>query len=148
VAERHKERAMKASYELFDHTADVGVRIQAPDMTGLIEPATHGLYAVIGELTASGDTKRLELSFEGSDPAMLLRDYLAEILFAFERDQVCVTSLEVIEFTANRLHIIGRMAPVDRLQSEFQREVKAITYHELTLAPAGGGYQASFVVDI
>ena len=39
---------MQARYELFDHTADVGVRV-ARDWPAL-EPATRGLYEVIGEL--------------------------------------------------------------------------------------------------
>ena len=139
---------MNAGFELFDHTADVGVRAHAADFSGLVEPATNGLYAVIGELAAEGDTKRMEFTFEGDDPSTLLRDYLAELLFAFEQESLCATSVEVVEFSDQRLHVIGRMAPVNESQSEFHREVKAVTYHELKIQPIEGGYQATYIVDI
>ena len=50
---------MEPSYELFDHTADIGIRAVAPTMAGLVAPAGQGLYAVIGELipAATGEVK-------------------------------------------------------------------------------------------
>ena len=45
---------MTPGYELFDHTADIGVRVWAPSLAKLIPPASEGLYAVLGELTTFG----------------------------------------------------------------------------------------------
>ena len=43
-----------AGFELFDHTADVGIRVWAATMPELVRPAGAGLYTAIGEL-APGD---------------------------------------------------------------------------------------------
>lgn len=138
---------MEAGFELFDHTADVGIRVFAPDMNGLIEPAGRGLYAVIGELSAAGVPQAFSLDLTGDDPAMLLRDYLTELLILFERDQ-CLFEPTDGEFTTGRLSVRGRRIGVDAERSVYYREVKAITYHELAIRTVTGGYEATIIVDI
>lgn len=138
---------MKAGFELFDHTADVGIRVFAPYMNGLLEPAARGLYAVIGELAPTGEPQPFSLDLAGDDPALLLRDYLTELLVLFERDQ-CFLEQARGEFTTGRLSVRGRRYRVDGERSVYYREVKAITYHELAIRPVTGGYEATLIVDI
>ncbi|HKQ49837.1 MAG TPA: archease [Phycisphaerae bacterium] len=138
---------MQAGFELFDHTADVGIRVFAPDMNGLIEPAARGLYAVIGELAAKDSPQPFSLDLSGDDSALLLRDYLTELLILFERDQSFVES-SGSAFNAGGLSVRGRKFAVDEAKSVYYREVKAITYHELAIRPVTGGYEATIIVDI
>lgn len=138
---------MQAGFELFDHTADVGIRVFAPDRNGLLAPAAQGLYAVIGELAAKDSPQPFALDLTGDEPALLLRDYLTELLVLFERDQCVVDSIEG-QFSTGRLLVRGRRQRVDGERSVYYREVKAITYHELAIRPIAGGYQATIIVDI
>ena len=39
-------------YEIFEHTADLGLRIRADDLQGLFEEAARGLFSVV--VTISG----------------------------------------------------------------------------------------------
>ena len=48
---------MDSSFELFDHTADVGIRVWADTLPGLLAPAGEGLYAIIGELAVEGEAR-------------------------------------------------------------------------------------------
>ncbi|MFH1417956.1 MAG: archease [Planctomycetota bacterium] len=139
---------MEARFELFDHTADVGIRVFAPSMAGLIAPAGEGLYTVIGELAPGGDRSRLRLEHTGDDPAVLLRDYLAELLFQFEDQQRIVVSTDVRTFDEGRLVVEAQLATVDESVSLYEREVKAITYHALEIAKLEDGFQATIIVDI
>ena len=41
---------MNAGFELFEHTADLGVRVYAASLPELLAPATAGFYACIGTL--------------------------------------------------------------------------------------------------
>ena len=41
---------MEPSFELFDHTADIGIRARAATLPELATVAGQGLYAVIGDL--------------------------------------------------------------------------------------------------
>ena len=139
---------MRAGYELFDHTADMGIRVCATSYTGLLAPAAAGLYAAIGDLAAGGEAKQAALDLTGRNRSMLLRDYLAELLMWFERDRRIVTSCHVENFQETRLSLTAQIELVDPQQSEYHREVKAITYHALDIRPVDGGYEATVIVDI
>jgi SHS2 domain-containing protein len=136
------------SYEFFDHTADMGIRVRAPTLPGLILPAGEALYAVIGQLLGRGDTKAIGFDFVGDDAAGLLRDYLAELLTLVERDARVVAAADVTAFTDDRLTVTAHTRALDNQRSVFHREVKAITYHELDIRTIPGGLEATFIVDI
>ena len=139
---------MKPSFELFDHTADIGFRVRAATPAELLEPAGRALYTVIGELFPGGEPSPIRLEMTGAQRPYLLRDYLAELLNLFERRRRMVTSVTAAEFTDARLGATVQTAALDLERSAYHREVKAITYHELDIRTVPGGHQATVIVDI
>lgn len=139
---------MTAHFELFDHTADLGIRVSAPTAKETVQFAAAALYAAIGELRAEGEARPELLSFSGPDRAMLLRDCLAELLMLFETEHRMITRLEVTMFDTDRLEATGESRIVSRSASLFDREVKAITYHGLKFEQRDDGYTAECIVDI
>jgi len=137
-----------AGYELFDHTADLGLRMHGPTQAALIPPATTGLYAIIGSLVPGRGNQPVSLEFTGDAAELLLRDYLAELLARFEQHGEILTAPRVVEFTSERLVVDGTACPVDQDESALDREVKAITYYDLNISRTPSGYQATVVVDI
>lgn len=136
------------SFELFDHTADMGIRVRAATPAELLEPAAKGLYAAIGDLVPGEAAGSREFDLTGGDRAALLRDFLTELLILFERDHVFVTQMEHVTFDDARLRVTARLHRLDADRSVFAREVKAITYHELEVREVDGGYEARVIVDI
>ncbi len=139
---------MEPYYELFDHTADMGIRVRAATLPELLAPAGEGLYAVIGELAAGRASEPVAFDLTADDSAYLLRDYLNELLVLFDRDSRRVTSVDVSAFENQRLAATVQTAHVDDERSVFHREVKAVTYHELDVRSIPGGYEATLIVDI
>jgi len=139
---------VEQGFELFDHTADVGVRVYAPSLAGLVVPATQGLYGVIGELAKSANGEPMVVEIAGRDPALLLRDYLTELLVLFESRHRCIADIEVLRFDESGLSVRGSSVGIDLDQSVFFREVKAITYHDLEIKRIRGGFEAAFILDI
>jgi SHS2 domain-containing protein len=117
---------VQSGFELFDHTADLGLRIRAADLPGLIPPATQALYAAIGELHGAGEPVSFAFELTSTDAAGLLRDYLTELLHLFEHDAKIVTNCEVREFNQHRLHVVGTTQIIDRQRTALDREVKEI----------------------
>jgi SHS2 domain-containing protein len=139
---------MQPGYTLFDHTADMGVRVGAATPAELLELAAQGLYAVIGELPAGSDERTIRFELAADEPAYLLHDYLTELLRVFEREQRVLSRLDVQVFDDHRLSADGRLARIDAQRCVLRREVKAVTYHELAIRPVEGGFEAVFIVDI
>jgi len=139
---------VEPSYEIFDHTADAGIRVRAATLPALLQPAAEGLYAVIGRLVTGGGSRRVAIDLRGVDAATLLRDYLNELLIIFERDAGRVQSLDVSDYDDLRLAVTADVAQIDAERSELHREVKAITYHELGIRTMPDGFEATVIVDI
>ena len=139
---------MEPSFELFDHTADIGIRAWAPTLPGLLAPAAEGLYAVIGEVLAGPEADPVSFHLTGDEPPLLLRDYLAELLLLFEQNSRRVILLDDPMFDEQRLKVTARTANVDQHRSVLNREVKAVTYHGLDIRSIPGGCEATIIVDI
>jgi len=135
-------------FELFDHTADLGVRVVAPSLPELVWPATEALYAAIGRPVGGGEPLAQTWEFGGAESAVLLRDYLAEVLHWFDARQMVVAALEAVRFGADGLAAGVRLQRLDSAASVLEREVKAVTYHELSIQESDDGYVATFVLDI
>jgi SHS2 domain-containing protein len=90
----------------------------------------------------------MELDYTEDEPAILLHDYLAELLLRFECERRIMTAVDVREFRSGRLSVGAQMKPVDMDASVFHHEVKAVTYHELGIRALSEGYEARYIVDI
>ncbi|MGE0479077.1 MAG: archease [Phycisphaerae bacterium] len=143
-------RRTEPTFELFEHTADLGVRVVAPTLAGLVGPAVAGLYATIGELRAdaTAPVEPWRLALRGDEPALMLRDLLSELLSRFERDAAIATDVVVERFELDELACRAVLRPIDAEASDLCREVKAVTYHELEIRALADGFEATFIVDI
>jgi len=139
---------MERGFELLDHTADVKVRVLAPSLPDLVRRATEGLYAVIGRLAPGAEPRPEAYDLRDADAGCLLRDYLAELVVLFETQRRMLTDVQVDAFGEGRLAVRGTSRLLDEARSHLQREVKAITYHELQIRSRADGYEAVFIVDI
>jgi len=139
---------VKPSFELFDHTADLGLRVRAATMPALLAPAADALYAAIGTLVAGDTAATRSIGLSGGEPAELLRDFLTELLVLFEQEGAIATEILSPILNTSRLAATCRIAPIDAARSELAREVKAVTYHELAIREVDGGFEATMIVDI
>lgn len=117
-------------------------------MIELVPPAVDALYACVGTIEPATVGQRRRFEFTADEPALVLRDFLAELIFLLEQDRVMAAGVVVIAYENDRLSVDAQMARVDDARSVFDREVKAVTYHDLIVREIPGGYEAIYVVDI
>gem|GEM_PF-161170 len=139
---------VEPNFELFDHTADLGIRIRASSVAGLLKPASEGLYAAIGELVPGVDPDSCEVHLTGGTEAQLLRDFLNELLLRFEQRKQIAVRIDDPRLDDQELGATIDFRCVDEERSAYHREVKAITYHELAIRSIVGGCEATVIVDI
>jgi SHS2 domain-containing protein len=136
------------SYEMFDHTADLGLRIQAADLNTLFAEAGRALFAALVE---DSDTvtprQRLDVTVAGNEREYLLFDWLKELLYHFEVEHLLLSRFSV---TVSDEGLQGSAwgEPFDRQRHELAHEVKAITYHGLCVEKTSDGWLAEVIVDI
>ena len=135
-------------YELFDHTADLGLRVRARTMEELLAESARGLLAMLVANPAAVRTthsKRFTINYE--EPSYLLFDWLSELLFAFESEKLLLAEFE-LQLDAGQLRAVCRGEPMDEARHQMDHEVKAITYHGLKVLETDNGWEADLIVDI
>jgi SHS2 domain-containing protein len=139
---------MAHMYEMFDHTADLGLRVRAPDLDTLFAEAGRALFAAIVEDLDTIEPRQ-EVRFELADDEreFLLFDWLKELLYQFDSQHLVFSRFEVHVGEAG-LTALARGEPLDPSRHQLLHEVKAITYHGLTLEKTGEGWLAEVIVDI
>jgi SHS2 domain-containing protein len=135
-------------FELFEHTADLGLRARADSLEALFVDAARGVLAMLVGDPASVQpltTKMITLSAD--EPAYLLFDWLSELLYAFETDRLLLAEFDVT-IDGNKLIATCRGEAMDESRHRMEHEVKAITYHGLRLEKNAAGWFAEVIVDI
>ena len=91
-------------------------------------------------------SKTIQLSAD--EPALLLFDWLSELIYAFESEKLLLAEFQV-EVAGNSLTAVCRGEPMDQTRHEMDHEVKAITYHALRCErQPDGSWFAEVIVDI
>jgi SHS2 domain-containing protein len=134
--------------ELFDHTADLGLRVRADDLPTLFAEAACGLFSMIVEnLDAVEPRQGISIELPAGRTDFLLFDWLNGLLARFEVDHLlfCRFSVKLDELG---LHAVAEGEPLDPARHDLSHEVKAITYHGLAVERTGDCWQAEVIVDI
>jgi SHS2 domain-containing protein len=135
-------------YEIFAHTADLGLRVKAPDLNQLFAEAARGFFAAIVENVADvRPQERVEFKIEGSDPAYLLADWLNELLFGFESKRLLFCEFDVA-VADHGLQATAKGERLDESRHRLEHEVKAITYHGLDVHKVNDDWMAEVILDI
>jgi SHS2 domain-containing protein len=135
-------------YEIFAHTADLGLRVKAPGLNALFADAGRGFFSVI--VTNLRDVRpesTVEFNIPGRDLAYLLADWLNELLFAFEGRRLLLCQFDV-SVGDDGLRATAKGEAVDESRHHLDHEVKAITYHGLSVRQANGEWLAEVILDI
>lgn len=135
-------------YELFEHTADLGLRAAAPDLGTLFADMAKCLFAaVVEDPDAVRPETAVAIEVSGTDREYLLFDWLKELLYRFETEHMLFARFEV-NVRDDGLSATAWGEPADPDRHVLSHEVKAITYHELKVQPTPDGWLAEVIVDI
>lgn len=135
-------------YELFEHTADLGLRVTAPDLDTLFAEAGACLFsAVVEDLASVRPAVEVRVELAGDDREFLLFDWLRELLVRHDADRLLFGTFAV---SVRDGGLIGTAwgEPIDPERHVLSHEVKAITYHELRVEQVADGWLAEVIVDI
>jgi SHS2 domain-containing protein len=132
-------------FEIVEHTADVGVRANAPSLAALFEQVTLGLLDITGALRP-GPGRAAEVEAEGRDLGAVLVAWLEEVLYLQDGEDNVIARLEVHEVSDRA--VTGTVWVRERDGSLEGTAVKAVTYHQLSVDESEQGWSALVFFDI
>lgn len=140
-------------HEIFEHTADFGIRAKAESLEELFAEAARGLFSLMmGDLNTVRPLEQATFHIDGDDLEGLLHDWLAELLYTFSARRVAFADFRVqIDGTPparSKLSATAYGEPLDSSRHEIDVEAKAITWHALHVEQTADGWMAEVIVDV
>ncbi len=139
------------SYQVFDHTADIGLEVRAPTLRMLFEHAAFAVFDIMLETDPVGapdDSDDLDLSVAAADLEELMVRWLAELLYLHDAKGVVPRRFSVTDISADRLAARVTWESYDPHRHHVKTEVKAVTYHQASVRQEGGLWRARLVLDV
>jgi len=136
------------NYEIIEHTADIGIRVYAPDIAGLFKNAGLAISQLSAEKINHQEKqqKKISISLEADNLEELFLDWLNELI-----SLSAAKGLIFEDFAINKIsetHIEAAVAAADIKSYKVNTEIKAATYHELKVQQINGSWQAEVIFDV
>jgi SHS2 domain-containing protein len=135
-------------HEVFEHTADLGLRIRAAELDQVLEEAALAMFSVIvANLDEVRPLQSVVFRLSADCRENLLRDWLGELLYTFDTRRLLFSQFSVRVHDLS-LEATARGEPIDPARHRLGMEIKAVTYHALRLDRVEDGWLAEVIVDI
>lgn len=138
----------EAGYRLLEHTADMGIEAWGQDMPELFVQAAWALRSILFGNCPACCRQQQPVQLQAVDSQELLVTWLNEILFLWESCQLVLAAFNVEHLEASALQAVVSGEGFDPGRHGLEHEVKAVTYHQLQLAPEAGCWRARLYVDL
>jgi SHS2 domain-containing protein len=135
-------------YRLIDHTADFGIHVFGTDPKALFANAAYALFDMITDIgTLQGENEK-KISVSGDDWPDLIIDWLREILFLWNGNEMLVKKADIISLSENNLSATVFYDRYDPDRHDIKIEIKAVTYHQVQVTAGPSGWEARVIFDI
>lgn len=138
---------MTRKYELISHTADIKLKVEADDLSGVFIAALEGMTSIIKKENSieSVEKSKKIITIESPDKTALLIDFLNEVLYQSHTNKEIYREVKFLEFSEMAIKAEIRGQKVE----QFDEDVKAVTYHEADIVKnENNNWETVIVFDI
>jgi SHS2 domain-containing protein len=139
---------VRPPYEVFEHTADIGLHAYGGSLPELFIHAAQGMESLMVAPDQVQPVTRREIAVEGHDTLSLLVAWLNELIFLFDTDYLLFRDFAIDTITETRLTGCATGEAYDAQRHELSSAIKAVTWHEAAIDRTDQGYQARIIFDI
>jgi SHS2 domain-containing protein len=137
----------RGSFEFIDHTADAGIRVEAPTLEDLFETAGFAFTELVTSVDAIDCQVERRFQLEEGDIETLLVSWLQELLYLLDTEDLVFGRFQV-KLDNFSLEAAAWGDVFDPNIHTVKTEIKAVTYHQLEVTKSDKGWQAQVIFDI
>jgi SHS2 domain-containing protein len=135
------------TFELLEHTADIGIVAYGANLKQAFSHAAEGLFSLIIDLDTVREKSVRPVKVSATDIELLLASWLNELIYIFDTEYLVFKRFEITEITGEQLTAKCYGEKVNRRRHELKRNVKAATYHKLRVEK-DNGYRVQVLFDV
>jgi len=133
------------AFEEIEHTADRALRIYGRNLQELLLNAASGLNSLMGavdDIDSVQEKKSVEI--EAMDAESLLVEWLSELAYWAESEMLVFSKFDLKIVSPTHLKAMAYGSRVNQME----KQIKAVTYHNLEIVKTDKGLAAAVVFDV
>ena len=135
-------------YRIIDHTADVGLHVFGTDPSEVFATAARAMFDIMVSPESVHAVQSLSLQVEGADWPDLMVNWLRELLCLWSGRGLLVHSVDILDIGAQRITADVAVDSYDPARHALGSEIKAVTYHQITVKRKLTGWEARIIFDL
>jgi SHS2 domain-containing protein len=134
-------------YTFLPHTADIGLEAHGATLSELFINAAEGLFALIGAKGDERNQARFRVRLEATATDELLINWLNELVYLSSVKRIVGIAFVPLQVAPAALAIDVTGAGM-RADAPPLREIKAATYHNISVEKTPRGFNARIIFDV
>jgi len=139
------------SYQLIEHTADIGIRVKGKDLKDLFKNSALAMFDIIAETSSklkaqSSKLKKITIKQRADNLEELFINWLNELLSLSATKEKIFCEFKFKNLNERNLEAI--VGGCDIKDYKINTEIKAATYHALKLEHAEDKWSAEVIFDV
>jgi SHS2 domain-containing protein len=131
-----------------EHTADLGLEVEAPTLALVFERAALAVLALMVDLAAIEPRERAVVAVEGVGLEEVLHDWLQDLVVRVQTGGIVACEVAVEHAGAGGVRGVIAGERVDPSRHRLYTELKGVTYHQLAVRERGEGWWARVILDV
>ena len=141
--------AGRPRYNEIEHTADVGMELEAPDLKAAFELAAASMFDLMCDIDSVRHSvcRTVRVRARDADLENMMVRWLTELLYVFESEGLLLMHFDVRKLTSDLLEAGVAGEPYDPIRHAMKTEIKAVTYHDLAVDQSDGVWFVRVIFD-
>lgn len=139
---------MPDKYQFINHTADLGIKVTGQDLSDLFTNAGRALFEILTDIKKVAPTHSTNINLTADSREDLMNYWLSTLLQQFTVNNQLLAQFEIKHITEKSLSGLARGEPFDPAKHQINTEIKAVTFHELSVTHDKTGWQAQIIFDV
>lgn len=135
-------------FRTIEHTADVGIEVDADSLAELFAGAAQAMFSIMVEPGGVGQSVEKTVRLVASDVEELMFRWLNELIFFVGAEGLLFSDFDIRSVSDTALDAVVRGEPIDPEKHNLELEIKAATYHELEVSRLNGSWFARAIFDV
>jgi len=143
-----KPLLMPKDYEIIEHTADIGIRVKGKTLKELFINAGLSLFEVSSRKQFTKDKKHTDITIKqkASSIEELFVNWLNELISLSSARGLIFHNIKIYKVDKNILEATCTGSDIENYKVNI--EIKAATYHQLSIKENESGWQAEVILDV
>ena len=141
--------AGRPSYNEIEHTADVGMELEAADLKDAFELAAASMFDLMCDLDSVRHSvcRTVRVRARDADLENMMVRWLTELLYVFESEGLLLMYFDIRKLTSDLIEAGVAGEPYDPVRHALKTELKAVTYHDLAVDQSDGVWFVRVIFD-